>query len=734
MDIPELYSIATAIVDYRGYRILCQSIIPGILSQTPENSAKYGSIDDGQTINTDPEFHELMRLVCDKLHIAGSNLLDKEGNPHFLYGALDSKGIRGSDNRKYFLEFLRHTPRDTNFLGNEYSLCLLRPELIDLYTQTKKTEYIEAKVEEELAKKKAENGEEAKLSIEELQGIVQNAPKLAFNPNAFTNASFAEGEEEAKKSVIELGEYLKTKQIPLVASVLCNEEGIWARMGNSLVQVLHKFGVNARYLGSVAAQIQSPQHKNVKWMIERHAVARSVKHVLNAELSNTSDSYLAATISHLLNCLFGLSSYKAEEIKQTKRKRRDKKKKVQPAPVAPKVIQLDTSKPESLNHTSATLWAKIKEYAKRHFSLDLPDSFESWEGVSTSGLRLALLRDICLQIGLTLESTFSWGQSFTEDLISGLGVKIKALDWRSLESRWLHDSAIKTLNEQNVEVGLDMLQQSASIQSQVSGPLHVDIAITYQRLSNIYLSQGDYIQAISYQHRAIVILERVLGPDHTLVGHHYNNFAYLYQILGKFQRALKHYLYALQIFLVNNGELNPEVLSVLTSISLLYGELGHNDTAITVLNQVLEMSTAMYGETTKTADYYQLLAAQHKQLKNLNRAKEYQTRALEILKTCHGAEDARVKACSASLESLDKLESGAELPIPRQLRAPDKNTVLRQKLQARKARAKLGLPRSQTNSLAARLFDVPQNIVSREQIEEQQTRQLIEQISRQTSK
>ena len=63
LELHGIHTIACVIVDYRGFRILCQTIIPGILSQNPEKSTKYGSIDDGKTLRADPEFHESLEKV-----------------------------------------------------------------------------------------------------------------------------------------------------------------------------------------------------------------------------------------------------------------------------------------------------------------------------------------------------------------------------------------------------------------------------------------------------------------------------------------------------------------------------------------------------------------------------------------------------------------------------------------------------------------------------------------------
>lgn len=63
VDLPGLYTLGTVVIDYRGYRVTAQSIIPGILEREQEQSVVYGSIDFGKTVLTHPKYLE---LVCSK--------------------------------------------------------------------------------------------------------------------------------------------------------------------------------------------------------------------------------------------------------------------------------------------------------------------------------------------------------------------------------------------------------------------------------------------------------------------------------------------------------------------------------------------------------------------------------------------------------------------------------------------------------------------------------------------
>ncbi len=60
LDVPQLSLLNTVLVDYKGRRVIAQTMIPGILSSNAhQNSIQYGTLDEGKTINNNYE-------VCQK--------------------------------------------------------------------------------------------------------------------------------------------------------------------------------------------------------------------------------------------------------------------------------------------------------------------------------------------------------------------------------------------------------------------------------------------------------------------------------------------------------------------------------------------------------------------------------------------------------------------------------------------------------------------------------------------
>ncbi|KAM3869170.1 clustered mitochondria protein homolog [Diretmus argenteus] len=155
IDTEGLHTLGTAVVDYRGYRIIAQTIVPGILERSQEQSVVYGSNDYGKTVLTHPRFLELLDKTSGPLRIHRHQVLDHNQSPVELCSCIETKGILGNDGRPYILDLLRTFPLDRNFLPSEqeeeavpeecqsfgyprrhrHSLASLRPELIDAFVQ-----------------------------------------------------------------------------------------------------------------------------------------------------------------------------------------------------------------------------------------------------------------------------------------------------------------------------------------------------------------------------------------------------------------------------------------------------------------------------------------------------------------------------------------------------------------------------------------------------------------------
>jgi protein TIF31 len=190
LEIPGLSSVMSCVIDYRGDRLIAQTIIPGVLMQgVGAARLMYGAIELGNRLSVKEEGLDIMKVIGEKFYMSPRNVvatpipgpvngktstgaasalvdeallqqtsirtdtenevvpLDSVSVPHV--GPIEAKLLKGSDGRIYALEFMRLTPRDANYVPSEkggtglisdttlntgdkslYCVYVLRPELI----------------------------------------------------------------------------------------------------------------------------------------------------------------------------------------------------------------------------------------------------------------------------------------------------------------------------------------------------------------------------------------------------------------------------------------------------------------------------------------------------------------------------------------------------------------------------------------------------------------------------
>ena len=119
VDLEGLFTLGTVVLDYRGYRVTAQSIIPGILEREQEQSVVYGSIDFGKTVVTQSKYLDLLQKAGNQLKILPHKVVNDKGEEVELCSSVECKGIIGNDGRYYILDLLRTFPPDVNFLKVE---------------------------------------------------------------------------------------------------------------------------------------------------------------------------------------------------------------------------------------------------------------------------------------------------------------------------------------------------------------------------------------------------------------------------------------------------------------------------------------------------------------------------------------------------------------------------------------------------------------------------------------
>ncbi|KAI8144263.1 clustered mitochondria-domain-containing protein [Fennellomyces sp. T-0311] len=432
VDAAGLYTLGSVIVDYKGVRVVAQSIVPGIFRRQDENSIVYGSVDNGAQISADPKFHETIgNEIAKSLHLSEHALLDDSKQETKLYTSQETKGLLGADGRRYLLDLYRLNPVDIEFQEKEcvekdgtpaypHKMTLLRPELMGLYWEHRFREWVKAKTEEIKKERQLANGGEEKKPSEEKSESEEEPKteeseeakeekkeeeeedikidvsefKLTFNPDVFTSAKLggdAETIKEQEQAVRDASKFLNEEIIPSLVLDFASY-AISPLDGDALTKAMHRRGINMRYLGKVAELVALSEDKrieHIQQLATQEMIVRCCKRILRKYLADCSLEETSACVSHFLNCLFG------REVN------------AKPKPELPEGKTRNDYAWAMLSPNM--LESELKQQVLRRFRYKLADDYFS------SIKPLPTLREFCLRVGIQLEARDYRFKAYTEE-------------------------------------------------------------------------------------------------------------------------------------------------------------------------------------------------------------------------------------------------------------------------------------------------------------------------------
>ncbi|XP_076893132.1 clustered mitochondria protein-like [Bidens hawaiensis] len=676
-DVPGLYNLAMAIVDYRGHRVVAQSVLPGILQGDKSDSLLYGSVDNGKKISWNQDFHAKVLEASKRLRVKEHSVVDGSGNVFQIAAPVECKGIVGSDDRHYLLDLMRVTPRDANYTGPNSKFCILRPELITAYCQAEAAKNVKAKREPEDASKsvdssKDENVEQVdqadtaktpettdpkpdesveKTVVEDLGSkdadVADKLEDIRFNPNVFTDFKLAGSPEEIaadEESVRKVSSYLKETVLPKFIQDLCTLE-VSPMDGQTLTEALHAHGINVRYIGKIA---DGTKHLPHLWNIcSNEIIVRCAKHILKDMLRDTADHDIGHAIAHFLNCLFGdcqtASGKGVTNNSQSKNQKKDvlagKSAKGQSRS---KVGGVATKKQAScMNLSSESLWANILEFAKAKYQFELPEDARS------RVKKISVIRNLCLKVGVAVAAKkydLSAGTPFQTSDILNLQPVVKHSIPVCQEAKQLVETGKVQLAEGMLNEAYNLFTEAFTILQQVTGPMHREVANCCRYLAMVLYHAGDMASAIMQQHKELIINERCLGLDHPDTAHSYGNMALFYHGLNQSELALRHMSRALLLLSLSSGPDHPDVAATYINVAMMYQDIGKMNTALRYLQEALKKNERLLGEEhIQTAVCYHALAIAFNCVGAYKLSHQHEKKTYDILVKQLGEDDSRTR-------------------------------------------------------------------------------------------
>lgn len=651
LDIQGLFTPGTVIVDYLGKRIVAQSIVPGIFKQREagEHQIDYGAVEGRDIVTENPVFVEVFEKLSKALRVKKHAVWDKESKRHDLEGSVETKGLLGTDGRKYVLDLYRITPLDVAWAEEieasedsnakyPHRMSVLRLELVEAYWRMKMQEYVKAEVERRQAQKPAltngasdgepkpavnghhdakettDAGSAADDSAEEKPNPEGSSDQdrvdisnfnLALNPDVCTGQAPQTDEEKAEyaedeKEVRAVCEYLRTKVIPDLITELHEGDVGFPMDGQSLCQLLHKRGVNVRYLGRLA-ELATSRGCRLQAFIDvaiQEMTVRAIKHMSIQYLRHLPAIFAASCISHLLNCLLGAD--------------------VNSKPVAEMDEDLRALFPDgdfSFDHlTPEKLQEEVARQIQMRYRYSLPQNWIS------SIKPLQLLREVCLRLGIQIKAReYDFGRgtvvaeqghetngseppvtngtqadegkkkkkkgvetvhtngvlstTFTAHDILNIVPTVKDAAPRSALAEEALEAGKISLAQGQKQLGQELVLESLSLHEQIYGILHPEVAKMYHSLSTIYYQTDEKEAAVELARKAVIVTERTLGVDSHDTILAYLNLSLFEHHVGNTRQALKYVRHALDVWKIVFGSNHPDSITTINNAAVMLQSL-----------------------------------------------------------------------------------------------------------------------------------------------------------------
>lgn len=730
LDIDGLYTPGTVVVDYLGKRIVGQSIVPGIFKQPEpgENQIHYGAVDGKDIVAAEEKFVPVFEKLSQALRVKKHAVWDKEGKRFDLEASVEMKGLLGTDGRKYVLDLYRITPLDIAWIeetaeeGSEYPhrMTVLRPELVESLGKHKAREYVNAEFKKrgllngkpstadsaEAAKdgedakeaeadakpadskpaKESEEGEAAKEEApKEADKIDMSGFKFALNPDVFSGQEPQTDEEktamgEDEQAVRDACTYLRDTVIPGFLNDLKESDISFPMDGRSLSRVLHRRGINIRYIGKLAALSEGTRLQCLREICVREMIARSFKHIASKYLKYLPLALTSSCISHLLNCLLG-SEFNPKPVADIDESLK--------ALYDDADLAFEMVTPESLRQA-------IESETARRYRFKLEDNWH------TQIKHLQLLREVSLKLGLQLQTkTFAFtadaevtpekavaekpavnGQvvgegkkkknkktrdgspasvasstvaphTFTPDDVINIVPVIKDSSPRStLAEEALEAGRISIYNNQK-KLGQELLFESLSLHEQIYGLLHPEVAQVYHTLSQIYYSLDEKEAAVELARKSVIVSERTVGIDSAETVLDYLNLSLFLHQLGDSKTALVYAKYALDLWKIIYGPDHPDTITTINNAAVMLQHLKQYHESRRWFEESLRICEKVFGKQSINAatllfQLAQALALDHDSKGAVSRMRE----SYNIFLAALGPEDKNTKEAESWLEQL----------------------------------------------------------------------------------
>ncbi|KAL1839026.1 hypothetical protein VTJ49DRAFT_1926 [Mycothermus thermophilus] len=532
--------------------------------------------------------------------------------------------------------------------------------------------------------KQAEAGEAKEEKSDD--GVDMSGFKFALNPDVFSGQvpqTDEEKEEMAKdeQEVRDVCSFLRDTVIPSLLKDLQDSDVSFPMDGRSLTSLLHRRGINMRYLGKLASLADSQRVACFREVCVREMISRAFKHIARQYLKTLPLPLASSCLSHLLNCLLGtgLNPKPVADIDESYR-----------SLFTEADLAFEKVTPESLREA-------VQQEVACRFRFTLQDGW--WN----ENRHLQLLREISLKLGLqvqfkkfqffppteaelaaqqaaaeqaqTAEPTSGKKKSkkkaressptgaatspvmaphtFSPDDFVNMVPIVKDSCPRSALSEEALEAGRLSIYQGQRKLGEDLLVESLSLHEQIYGPVHPEVAQMYLTLAQLYVQMDHKDAAADLAKKAAVVGERTAGIDSAETVLNYLNLSLFLHQNGQTKLALGFAKHALTVWKVIYGLDHPDSITSINNVAVMLQSLKEYHESRRWFEESLRVCETSFGRQSVNAATVLFQLAQALALdQDAKAAVDRMRESFTIFRAILGPEDRNTKEAEHWLEQL----------------------------------------------------------------------------------
>lgn len=385
--------------------------------------------------------------------------------------------------------------------------------------------------------------------------------------------------------------------------------------GQSLSRLLHKRGINIRYLGKLAAltQEQGSRLQALKALALQEMITRAFKHVANNYMKDLPPPFATACLAHLLNCLLGADLNKtptAQLDEDLQFLYKDANYSFSNVDAANMKSQIEFQVHTRYRHVLEDDWMTNIKHIQllREISLTLglqitakdyqfsAESIKSEEHLSqsTNGIAGQSLANGSINghanganskkrrknngdnhspVSVNGSNSLSARVTFTPEDIPNIVPVVKDACSKSQLAEEALEAGRISLAQNQRELGQELLLESLSLHEQIYGILHPEVARVYHQLAMLYYQLDEKSAAVELAHKAVIISERTLGLDSSETILSYLNLGLFEHGNGNTAVALSCMRHALELWKIIYGLKHPDSITTMNNAAVMLQHL-----------------------------------------------------------------------------------------------------------------------------------------------------------------